>query len=50
MSECVMNETKIMVNGALDKAVAVKYLTEKMVGDAESIKVEFWDEINFSLI
>jgi hypothetical protein len=41
MSECVMNETKIMVNGALDKAAAVKFLPEKMAGDAEAIKVDF---------
>lgn len=39
MSECVMNSTKIMVNGALDKAAAIKYLTEKLSGDAETIKV-----------
>lgn len=39
ISECVMNETKIMANGNLDKAAAVKYLTEKLSGDAEAIKV-----------
>lgn len=39
MSECVMNETKIMVNGALQKSAAIEYLTKKLAGDNEAIKV-----------
>jgi hypothetical protein len=39
MSECVMNTTGIMVNGKLDKAAAVKYMTERLTGDAEAIRV-----------
>lgn len=34
-----MNETGILVGGKLDKAAAVKFLTSKMSGDAELIKV-----------
>lgn len=40
MAECAMNETKIMAGGKLDKAVAVKYLSDRMAGDAESVKVK----------
>lgn len=39
VSECVMNETKIMANGKLDKVAAVKYIGDQMKGDAEAIKV-----------
>lgn len=39
MSECVMNETKILVNGKLDKDAAVKYISEQLKGDTEAIKV-----------
>lgn len=34
-----MNETKILVNGKLDKDAAVKYVSEQLKGDAEAIKV-----------
>lgn len=49
MSECIFNETGIMVSGKIDKAIAIKYLTDRMAGDAESIKaittsVEFCDK------
>lgn len=39
MSECVLNETKIMVNGVFDKGVAIKYVTEKSGLDGEVVKV-----------
>lgn len=39
MSECILNNTGILVGGKLDKAAAVKFLSEKMAGDAEAIKV-----------
>lgn len=39
MSECVLNETKIMVNGVFDKAAAIKLATEKSGVDAETAKV-----------
>lgn len=34
-----MNETAIMQGGKLDKVAAVKYISGKMAGDAEAIKV-----------
>lgn len=34
-----MNETKIMVNGNIDNAAAVKYFTGRLSGDAEATKV-----------
>lgn len=40
MSECVMNETGIMQAGKLDKAAALKYLSGRMAGDSEAIKVK----------
>lgn len=39
VAECVMNTTKVMVAGKPDKAAAIAYLTSKLAGDAESIKV-----------
>lgn len=46
MSECVMNETKIMVGGNLDKPAAITYLTGKLSGDTEAIKVRRLNVIN----
>lgn len=39
VSECIMNNTGIMIGGKLNKAAAVKYLSDKMAGDAEGVKV-----------
>lgn len=50
MSECIMNETKIMVNGVLDKTAAIKYLTGKLASDAETIKVIFFHFLKKKLI
>lgn len=36
-----MNQTAIMQGGKLDKVAAVKYLSGRMAGDAESIKVTY---------
>lgn len=41
MSECVMNETQILVNGKLDKAAALKVISDQFKSNPDVINVGF---------